>query len=137
MWAPGPLRYGIQEPKQLLDPLWPGGRAVVRQPCGLVARATTTRVGLDVDQRHVLSEVLDDVVAETLGCTYPMACNFEEAAILDDGSCDMSCTCGLGTHWDSDLQMCVIDCIGDFTGDGAVGSQDLLLLLTVFGSVCD
>lgn len=106
---------------------------VVAWPSG----ATTTHVGLDVDQRHVLSEVLDDVVAETLGCTYPMACNFEEAAISDDGSCDMSCTCGLGTDWDSDLEMCVVDCIGDFTGDGAVGSQDLLLFLTVFGSVCD
>ena len=106
---------------------------VVAWPSG----ATTTHVGLDVDQRHVLSEVLDEVGTETLGCTYPMACNFEAAATTDDGSCDMSCACGFGTDWDSDLQMCVIDCIGDFTGDGAVGSSDLIVFLTLFGAVCD
>ena len=47
------------------------------------------------------------------GCTDQDACNFQEEANVDDGSC-YSCNvpaahCGPGTHWDETLSACVAD----------------------------
>jgi hypothetical protein len=53
----------------------------------------------------------------TAGCTYAQACNFDEMATLDDGSCDFdSCTLS-----------------ADINGDGTVAVADLLILLSQFG----
>ena len=85
---------------------------------------------------------------ESEGCTYAGACNYDPFATSDDGSCDLSCllpdcldlssACGPGTQWDAVLQMCLPEevCWHDSDQDGNVTTQDLLGLLSVYGSVC-
>ena len=74
----------------------------------------------------------------TEGCTDVEACNYEESAILDDGSC-LDCTlfaerCGPGTIWDSETQMCIGDGSGDINLDGCVQLNDLLDVLSAYGN---
>lgn len=77
------------------------------------------------------------------GCTYPMACNYDVVATVDDGTCDFSClmatACGPGTHYDWTLLQCMPDatCPGDMNADGFVSIPDLLMLLETFGSGCE
>lgn len=66
-----------------------------------------------------MNEGCEGVVVE--GCTYPSASNFEPAANVDNGSCQF------------DSQSI---CPGDLNQDGSVSVSDVLMLLTVFGSVC-
>ena len=67
----------------------------------------------------------------------------------DDGSCvyppseSVDCEfggnyCGEGTIWNASLQACVgfNDCPSDLDGDGIVGVNDLLSLLSDFGTEC-
>jgi uncharacterized protein (TIGR02145 family) len=91
------------------------------------------------------------------GCTDASACNYAEAASLDDGSCDYSCCpgpgcCHAGTVWDISLQQCVVaepaylnepgetavlnPCYFDSDDDGLVDVNDLMNLLTVYNLVC-
>ena len=97
------------------------------------------------------------------GCMDPVACNYSEFALVDDGSCDFSCcpgpgccispnvwdpatqmcvntaaSCGEGTVWDESLQQCLPEdmCFADLDNDGVVGMADLLDLLTQFGFEC-
>lgn len=56
-----------------------------------------------------------------LGCTYSGALNFNPIANDDDGSCEFSSA---------------PDCAGDFDGDQAVTTGDLLAFLAVFGATC-
>lgn len=56
-----------------------------------------------------------------LGCTYSVALNFNPIANDDDGSCEFSSA---------------PDCAGDFDGDQAVTTGDLLAFLAVFGATC-
>lgn len=72
-----------------------------------------------------------------MGCTDASACNFDEEATLDDGSC-VSCDlvasfCGLGTIWDPNTQTCIGDGSGDINLDGCVQLNDLLDLLSAYG----
>ena len=84
-----------------------------------------------------------------LGCTESNACNFNEEANEDDGSCvyppseSVDCEfggnyCGDGTAWDSSLQICVgfDDCPADLNGNGLVEVSDLLMVLADFGTEC-
>ena len=81
------------------------------------------------------------------GCTYPAACNFDETANEDDGSCDFSCcsspaACGPGTSWSQALQMCVAgfqstECHADLNDDGSVTVGDLMLFLSAFAGTCE
>ena len=73
-----------------------------------------------------------------MGCTDASACNFDEEATLDDGSC-VSCDlvasfCGLGTIWDPNTQTCIGDGSGDINLDGCVQLNDLLDLLSAYGN---
>jgi len=82
------------------------------------------------------------------GCTDSIACNFNEEANEDDGGCiyplfgddcdDGGAACGEGTIWDSSLQSCVgfDQCPSDLNDDGIVGINDLLSLLSDFGTMC-
>jgi len=82
------------------------------------------------------------------GCTDVSACNFSEEASEDNGSCiyplfgddceDGGAACGEGTTWDSSLQSCVgfDQCPSDLDDDGIVGINDLLSLLSDFGTEC-
>lgn len=93
------------------------------------------------------------------GCTDSTACNFNDAATVDDGSClfaaagfdcDGNATGGCpedingnGTVEVSDVLLllsdfgCTADCTAaDVDGDGAVSVTDILLLLAAFGEDC-
>ena len=74
-------------------------------------------------------------VNEPLGCTYPLAINYDEVAIEDDGSCIFQ-PCGAGTFWDEQLQECVIENPSDVDFDGCVGLSDFLVHLSAYGSGC-
>ena len=109
-------------------------------------------------------EVLSLFLGEplTYGCTDPGACNFQEEANADNGSCTscevLASACGEGTVWDSAMQQCVSiappcapscgegtvwdpvneECIiaipADLNYDGCVSVNDLLVLLAVHGT---
>lgn len=64
-------------------------------------------------------------VDEIVGCTYSFAENFNPLASFDDGSCTLP---------NSEESGCGL--IYDGNNDGAVGSADLLGLLTEFGAEC-
>ena len=73
------------------------------------------------------------------GCTDPEACNFNDAANEDDGSCEYSCCpgpgcCDLGMHWDWELGMCQITNVADTNLDGCVQLNDLLDVLSAYGN---
>ena len=74
------------------------------------------------------------------GCTDEEACNFNENATCDDGSCDYSpcCPgpgcCDVGMHWDWELGMCQITNVADTNLDGCVQLNDLLDLLSAYGN---
>lgn len=67
-----------------------------------------------------------------LGCTNPLACNFNPAATGEDGSCD-HCFCGPGTYWDEALGQCRVTNAADLNFDGCTTVADLVVLLSVFG----
>ena len=71
-----------------------------------------------------------------LGCTTLQACNYNENATNDDGTCDY-CFCGPGTEYSVEAGQClVVEGCTDFNDDGCTGTQDLLHLLSNFGN-CD
>ena len=104
----------------------------------------------DLDEFGIWGRSLlaDEVVAlyesqlEGSGCTDFLACNYDETAVIDDGSC-VSCdvlalACGTGTIWDPISQTCIVDestCSWqpDGNGDDLIGVSDLLDLLGVYG----
>ena len=55
------------------------------------------------------------------GCTYESASNYNEGAVIDDGSCDFDIA---------------NPCPADLNGDGSVSTADLLEFLTAFGQIC-
>ena len=54
---------------------------------------------------------------ETVGCTYPSATNYNNEASLDNGTCEFSCA-------------------ADINGDGDIQLNDLLDLLSAYGTSC-
>ena len=85
-------------------------------------------------------EILDLYLAPTpvMGCMDEGACNFDESATVDDGSCvecEVAVTfCGPGTIWDAEMQVCIGDGSGDINLDGCVQLNDLLDLLSAYGN---
>jgi uncharacterized protein (TIGR02145 family) len=83
-----------------------------------------------------------------LGCTDSIACNFNEEANIEDDSCVYplfgedcetgGAACGEGTIWDANIQACVVSefCQEDLDGDGVIGINDLMQLLSSFGTMC-
>ena len=77
-----------------------------------------------------------------------LLCNFNADANIEDDSCVYalfgedcetgSAACGEGTIWDASIQACVgfNDCPSDLDGDGLIGVEDLLSLLSDFGTDC-
>ncbi|MGB1480507.1 MAG: hypothetical protein ACPG66_03930, partial [Flavobacteriales bacterium] len=61
------------------------------------------------------NEICD--VAENTGCTYPTALNYSPNASMDDGTCEFTCA-------------------EDINGDGDVQLNDLLDLLSAYGTSC-
>ena len=86
------------------------------------------------------------------GCTYAQACNYNEFATIDDGSCEFSSCFSFGCTYtnalnfnpesDFDDGSCVFeglasDCANDFNNDAVVNASDLNLLLGGFGTNCE
>ena len=65
----------------------------------------------------------DDGSCQFLGCTDDSADNYQPLATVDDGSCL--------------TEPCTSVCPSDLDGDGAVGTGDLLSLLSNFGFLCN
>ena len=84
---------------------------------------------------------------DILGCMYENACNFNPSANTDDGGCEWDSCEVHGCMYDGAMNFnseATVDdgsceftsCASDMDGDGAVGTNDLLLFLTDFGSIC-
>lgn len=84
------------------------------------------------------------------GCMYDWACNYDVTANTDDGSCDIfscgGCTYEAAENYDAsairDDGTCAgfegnADCPTDVDGDGTVGVNDLLEILSIFGTSCE
>lgn len=56
------------------------------------------------------------------GCTYPTAFNFDPLAFFEDGTCVFEVS---------------NPCPGDLNGDDIIGVNDIIELLTFFGTICD
>ena len=88
---------------------------------------------MDMDGDGVCDEL------EVDGCLDEAACNYNIYATNDDDSCDY-CFCGEGTYWDDLAQeeACLVieTCEEDLDGDGVIGVEDLLQLLSSFGMEC-
>ena len=82
------------------------------------------------------------------------ACNFNEMASIDDGTCYYSCmTCmddykfninsavtissGLCSFCNEEEGLEPGACVGDLNSDGIRGTADLLMFLSCFGSQCE
>ena len=66
----------------------------------------------------MLEATLDDGSCYLAGCLDPEASNYNPQAVVDDGSC-------------------AVTCASDLNGDGQIGAPDLLELLSAWGGVCD
>jgi uncharacterized protein (TIGR02145 family) len=83
------------------------------------------------------------------GCTDSIACNFNAEANNEDDSCVYplfgedcetgGAACGEGTIWDVNIQACVVPefCQEDLDGDGVIGVNDLMQLLSVYATDCE
>ena len=79
--------------------------------------------------------VLFDAPSLPIGCVDEEACNYDSAAVIDDGTCHYNCLfCLDGTVWSDQLCGCVVVKSSDTDFDGCVGMTDLLDLLSVFGT---
>ena len=84
------------------------------------------------------------------GCMYDWACNYDVSANTDDGSCDIfscgGCTYEAAENYNAsairDDGTCTgfegnADCSTDVDGDGTVGVNDLLEIMSIFGTSCE
>ena len=73
----------------------------------------------------------------TMGCTDSDACNYDAAAIIDNGTCasceTLATACGEGTIWDTESGTCIVANPSDSNFDGCVQLNDLLDLLSAYG----
>ncbi len=79
------------------------------------------------------------------GCMYSFAANYNPTATYDDGSCYMSgcidpVACNFLPAATTDDGSCVyasFECAGDLDNDGYLSISDLLLFLSIIGSICN
>ena len=90
---------------------------VVPNPCGEVGCTLPVAVNFNPNA------VLDDGTCFLAGCTDPEALNYHPAFSFEDGTC----------LYDSDIGP---SCPMDGDSDGVIGVGDLLVLLTMFGTNC-
>ena len=91
---------------------------------------------------------LDDNVEGTCvpGCTDVTACNYDPAALFDDGTCE-PCACPGDVDGDQAVGVsdilgalaefgCVANCTADMDDDGQVTVSDFLEILSLYGQTC-
>ena len=78
------------------------------------------------------------------GCMDSEACNYNALAECEGEACDYTCCpgpgcCSAGMYWDYDLEQCLNyeTCQEDLDGDGVIGINDLMELLSSFGTMCE
>ena len=80
-----------------------------------------------VDYAFAFYETFEDCVSDCNelgeGCTYSVALNYNPNATIDDGSCL--------------FPECISECAGDVNGDESVTVEDILILLSSFGLICN
>ena len=98
-----------------------------------------------VDELGFWNRSLDDAEMMALymlapsvyGCTDIQACNYNESANEDDGTCAscaaLATACGEGTVWDSETQECIVANPTDTNFDGCTDLNDLLDILSAYG----
>jgi len=102
-----------------------------------------TLSGIDNDCNTIIE---DDEILTILGCTDPMAENYEPSATVNDESCIYS-TCFGDFNNDGVISVtdllellanfgCTSDCETDLNEDDLVSVADLLQILAVFGTIC-
>ena len=87
----------------------------------------------------------DDGSCVPSGCMETEACNYNQLAECEGEACVYSCCpgpgcCLEGTTWDADLGGCIpteSSCPEDLDFDGVVGVNDLMELLSSFGTMCE
>ena len=86
----------------------------------------------------------DDGSCIPSGCMETDACNYNALAECEGEECVYSCCpgpgcCGEGMFWDYELEQCQIfeTCQEDLDGDGVIGINDLMELLSSFGTMCE
>lgn len=84
-------------------------------------------------------------VASVFGCTDPAAVNFDPAANVDNGGCvaaQPGCTDAAANNYNPyanvDDGSCDFtpECVADLSGDGVISTNDILVILGVFGTDC-
>ena len=85
----------------------------------------------------------DDGSCIPSGCMELEACNYNALAECEGEACDYTCCpgpgcCGDGMYWDYEASQCAIieTCQDDLDGDGVIGVNDLMQLLSSFGTDC-
>ena len=85
----------------------------------------------------------DDGSCIPSGCMETDACNYNALAECEGEACDYTCCpgpgcCSAGMYWDYDLEQCLNyeTCQEDLDGDGVIGINDLMQLLSSFGTMC-
>ena len=99
----------------------------------------TETEGSNVGDGYVLITLVNGYMIPDclLGCAVEQACNFNPEATNDDGSCDF-CFCGPGTEYDIELGQCmIVNGSSDINGDGCTNLNDLLDLLSGYGTCED
>tara|TARA_B100000767_G_scaffold136747_1_gene129502 strand:- start:169 stop:2040 length:1872 start_codon:yes stop_codon:yes gene_type:complete len=102
-----------------------------------------TLSGIDNDCNTIIE---DDEILTILGCTDPMAENYEPSATVNDESC-IYATCFGDFNNDGVISVtdllellanfgCTSDCETDLNEDDLVSVADLLQILAVFGTIC-
>ena len=112
--------------------------------------ATISLFGLELELNnfsfsHLL--LIQENPNPVLGCIYEGASNYNPSATQDDGSCELDgCTDPLAINYNSiytvDNGSCIFngvnpDCLADINFDGVISIEDLLMILSDFGSICD
>ena len=88
-------------------------------------------------QGYIIIEV-EQCPVSVSGCLDSLACNFNEYATEEDGSCDYTCCpgpgcCNIGMTWNWELGICETSIPTDSNLDGCTDLNDLMDLLAAYG----
>ena len=88
-------------------------------------------------QGYIIIEV-EQCPVSVSGCLDSYACNFNDSATEDDGSCDYSCCpgpgcCNIGMTWNWELGICETSIPTDTNLDGCTNLTDLMDILSAYG----
>jgi len=81
---------------------------------------------------NLFQNELIGVSGDIYGCTDPEACNYDEEANIDDGSCSGPYLCDDGVNLECNLENCPDDCdLGDVNCDGELNVLDVVLMVNM------